>query len=88
MAGGDYEESNISDEQLENVYLPPFHAAVKAGAGSLMSAYMDLNGVPATGNKWLLHDVLRERWGVQRVCGVGLGVGEEPDDARICERAR
>ena len=48
--GRDYEESNISDEQLENVYLPPFHAAVKAGAGSLMSAYMDLNGVPATGN--------------------------------------
>lgn len=62
-AGGrDYEEANISDEQLENVYLPPFHAAVNAGAGSLMSAYMDLNGVPATGNHWLLHDVLRERW--------------------------
>lgn len=60
--GRDYEESNISDEQLENVYLPPFHAAVNAGAGSLMSAYMDLNGVPATGNRWLLHDVLRERW--------------------------
>lgn len=62
-AGGrDYEESNISDEQLENVYLPPFQAAVNAGAGSLMSAYMDLNGVPATGNRWLLHDVLRDRW--------------------------
>jgi beta-glucosidase len=62
-AGGrDYEESNISDEQLENVYLPPFHAGVKAGAGSLMSGYMDLNGVPGTGNRWLLHDVLRERW--------------------------
>ena len=62
-AGGrDYEESNISDEQLWNVYLPPFHAAVEAGAGSLMSAYMDLNGVPATGNRWLLHDVLREDW--------------------------
>ena len=60
--GRDYEESNISDEQLWNVYLPPFHAAVKAGAGSVMSAYMDLNGVPATGNRWLLHDVLREQW--------------------------
>ncbi len=60
--GRDYEESNISDEQLENVYLPPFHAAVNAGAGSLMSAYMDLNGVPATGNRWLLHDVLRDKW--------------------------
>lgn len=61
--GRDYDSSNISDEQLWNVYLPPFEAAVKAGAGSLMSAYMDLNGVPATGNKWLLTDVLRKKWG-------------------------
>jgi len=61
--GRDYDSSNISDEQLWNVYLPPFHAAVEAGVGSVMSAYMDLNGVPATGNRWLLHDVLREKWG-------------------------
>jgi len=61
--GRDYDSSNISDEQLWNVYLPPFEAGVKAGAGSLMSAYMDLNGVPATGNKWLLTDVLRKKWG-------------------------
>jgi beta-glucosidase len=60
--GRDYEESNISDEQLWNVYLPPFHAAIEAGAGSIMSAYMDLNGVPATGNSFLLHDVLRDDW--------------------------
>jgi len=63
--GRDYDSSDISDEQLWNVYLPPFEAAVRAGAGSLMSAYMDLNGVPATGNRWLLHDVLRETWGFQ-----------------------
>jgi beta-glucosidase len=63
--GRDYDSANISDEQLWNVYLPPFHAAVKAGAGSVMSAYMDLNGVPASGNKFLLHDVLREKWGFQ-----------------------
>ncbi len=63
--GRDYDSSNISDEQLWNVYLPPFEAAVRAGAGSLMSAYMDLNGVPATGNRWLLQDVLRETWGFQ-----------------------
>ena len=62
VGGRDYEESNISDEQLWNVYLPPFHAALAAGAGSIMSAYMDLNGVPATGNKFLLHDVLHEDW--------------------------
>jgi beta-glucosidase len=63
--GRDYDSANISDEQLWNVYLPPFHAAVQAGAGSLMSAYMDLNGVPATGNRFLLHDVLRKKWGFQ-----------------------
>lgn len=63
LGGRDYEEANISDEQLWNVYLPPFHAALAAGAGSLMSAYMDLNGVPATGNRFLLHDVLRDQWG-------------------------
>ena len=46
-------------------YLPPFKAAVDAGAGSLMSAYMDLNDVPASGNPWLLHDVLRDAWKFQ-----------------------
>jgi beta-glucosidase len=61
--GRDYEESNISDAQLYNIYLEPFRAAVKAGVGSAMSAYMDLNGVPASGNHWLLHDVLRTDWG-------------------------
>jgi beta-glucosidase len=61
--GRDYDGSYISDAQMENVYLPPFHAAVKAGVGSAMSAYMDLNDVPATGNRWLLTDVLRQEWG-------------------------
>jgi len=45
-----------------NTYLPPFKAATDAGVGSFMSAYMDLNDVPATGNRWLLHDVLRGAW--------------------------
>jgi beta-glucosidase len=61
--GRDYDSSYISDAQMENVYLAPFHAAVKAGVGSAMSAYMDLNDVPATGNRWLLTDVLRQQWG-------------------------
>jgi len=60
--GRDYDASYIPDSQMYNVYLPPFHAAVKAGIGSAMSAYMDLNDVPATGNHWLLHDVLRDQW--------------------------
>ncbi|MEZ5090927.1 MAG: glycoside hydrolase family 3 N-terminal domain-containing protein [Micropruina sp.] len=53
------EDSEISDSELWNVYLPPFRAAVEAGAANIMSAYMDLNGVPASGNHWLLTDVLR-----------------------------
>jgi len=60
--GRDYDASYLPDTLLYNVYLPPFHAAVNAGAGSVMSAYMDLNDVPATGNRWLLRDVLRDQW--------------------------
>ena len=61
--GRDYDSSYISDDLMWNVYLPPFKAALDAGVGTVMSAYMDLNDVPATGNRWLLHDVLRETWG-------------------------
>ena len=61
--GRDYDASNIPESLFRNVYLVPFHAAEKAGAGSFMSAYMDLNDVPATGNRWLLHDILRQEWG-------------------------
>lgn len=61
--GRDYDSSNISDADMENIYLPPFHAAEQAGAGTFMTAYMDLNGVPGAGNRWLMHDVLKERWG-------------------------
>lgn len=61
--GRDYEDADISDSELHNVYLPPFRAAVEAGAGNVMAAYMDLNGVPAAGNPWLLTDVLRNEFG-------------------------
>jgi beta-glucosidase len=61
--GRDYDDAEISDSELWNVYLPPFKAAVGAGALNVMSAYMDLNGVPASGNRWLLTDVLRETFG-------------------------
>lgn len=63
LGGRDYDEVNLSDAELWNVYLPPFKAAVDAGAGNIMTAYMDLNGIPATGNHWLLTRVLREAWG-------------------------
>jgi beta-glucosidase len=65
--GRDYDSSYIPEELLQNVYLVPFHAAVQAGAGGIMSAYMDLNDVPASGNHWLLTDVLRRQWGYQGI---------------------
>lgn len=61
--GRDYDASYVPEELMRNVYLVPFHAAVRAGVGSLMTAYMDLNDVPASGNHWLLTDVLRKDWG-------------------------
>ena len=60
--GRDYDSSYIPEELMWNVYLPPFKAALDAGVGTFMSAYMDLNDVPASGNRWLLHDVLRTAW--------------------------
>ncbi len=63
--GRDYDPVYLSESQLRNVHLPPFHAAVKAGAATFMSAYMDLNDVPASANRWLMRDVLREEWGFE-----------------------
>jgi beta-glucosidase len=65
IGGRDYDEVNLSDSELWNTYFPPFAAVVAAGAGNIMTAYMDLNGIPATGNRWLIEEVLREGWGFQ-----------------------
>jgi len=63
--GRDYDPVYLSESQLRNVVLPPFKAAADAGVATFMSAYMDLNDVPATGNRWLLRQVLREEWGFE-----------------------
>ena len=90
--GRDYDSSYIPEVLLRNVYLVPFHAAEKAGAATFMSAYMDLNDVPATGNRWLLHDVLRQEWGfkgfvVSDAIAVGNlethGYARDPEDAAL-----
>lgn len=60
--GRDYDSSYIPEVTMRNVYLKPFQAAVQEGAGSLMSAYMDLNDVPASGNPWTMSQVLRKEW--------------------------
>lgn len=62
-AGMDYNSTDMSELELRSTYLPPFKAAFDAGALSTMSAFNDLNGVPASGNKWLLTDILRGEWG-------------------------
>lgn len=61
-SGRDYHTVNISEHDLRNVFMPPFKMAVKAGAATFMSAFSDLNGVPASGNEWLMKTVLREEW--------------------------
>ncbi len=61
--GRDYDAGEISEPTLRDIYLPPFESAVKSGVGTLMSAFLDLNGVPASGNRRLLTDVLRGEWG-------------------------
>ncbi|TVV76666.1 beta-glucosidase [Sphingomonas solaris] len=63
MGGRDYDSAYLSDSELHNVYLPPFAAAIDAGAGNIMSAYMDLNDVPASANRTLLTDILRGELG-------------------------
>jgi beta-glucosidase len=65
LGGRDYDEVNLSDSELWNVYFPPFKAAVEAGAGNVMTAYMDLNGIPASGSPWLFTEVLRDTWGFE-----------------------
>jgi beta-glucosidase len=60
--GRDYGSAELSERTLREVYLPPFHAAVDAGVGTLMSAFESLNGVPASANGHLLSDILRREW--------------------------
>lgn len=62
-AGRDYGTTDMSHQRMYNEYLPPYKAALDAGAGSVMASFNEIDGIPATGNKWLLTDVLRKQWG-------------------------
>lgn len=77
-AGLDYNTVDISDRTLREVYLPPFQAALAAGAGSIMSAFNTLNGVPATANPYLLTQILRGEWGFP-----GFVVGDYTADREL-----
>ncbi len=62
-AGRDYNTVDMSRVRMYNEYLPPYKAAIDAGVGSVMSSFNVVDGIPATGNKWLLTDLLRRQWG-------------------------
>ncbi|PKB18150.1 beta-glucosidase BglX [Flavobacterium sp. 5] len=62
-AGRDYNTVDMSHIRMFNDYFPPYKAAVDAGVGSVMASFNEVDGIPATGNKWLMTDVLRKQWG-------------------------
>lgn len=62
-AGRDYNTVDMSRIRMYNEYLPPYKAAVDAGVGSVMASFNEVDGIPATGNKWLMTDLLRNQWG-------------------------
>ncbi|HBB92405.1 MAG TPA: glycosyl hydrolase, partial [Bacteroidales bacterium] len=62
QAGRDYYTTDISEHSLREVYLPPFKAIAESGVETFMSAFNDLNGIPATGNRYLIHDILKTEW--------------------------
>lgn len=62
-AGRDYNTVDMSKVRMYNEYLPPYKAAVDAGVGSVMTSFNEIDGMPATGNKWLLTNLLRDQWG-------------------------
>ncbi len=62
VGGRDYNSVDMSERQLWEIYLPPFKAARDAGAATFMNSFNDLNGVPATGNKYLQRDILKGKW--------------------------
>ena len=70
-AGRDYNTVDMSRVTMYNVYFPPYRAAVDAGVGSIMASFNELDGIPATGNRWLQSEVLRNQWGFK-----GLNVSD------------
>jgi beta-glucosidase len=63
--GRDYNTVSMPETELRNIYLPPFQAAIEAGALSVMSSFNEINGIPATANRQLLTEILREEWGFE-----------------------
>lgn len=64
-AGRDYNTVDMSHNRMFNEYMYPYEAAVEAGVSSVMASFNEVDGIPATGNKWLMTDLLRDKWGFQ-----------------------
>ncbi|HJQ22189.1 MAG TPA: beta-glucosidase BglX [Gemmatimonadaceae bacterium] len=92
-SGRDYNPVSISERDLWDVYFPPYHAAVRAGAGTVMASFNEINGTPSHANDWLLTDVLRNYWGFRGfVVSDWTGIGELMahglgNDTTVAERA-
>ena len=95
-AGRDYNTVDMSRHQMFEYYLPPYRAAIDAGAGSVMSAFNDVDSVPSTGNRWLLTDLLRTQWGFQGMVVTDYtaikemtkhGMGDLTKDAELAMKA-
>ncbi|RCH55425.1 beta-glucosidase BglX [Mucilaginibacter hurinus] len=90
-AGRDYNVVDMSERRMMETYLPPYKAAIDAGAATVMSSFNEINGVPAAANRWLLTDLLRKQWGFNGMVAtdytavmelVNHGVGDSAEVAR------
>jgi beta-glucosidase len=95
-AGRDYNTADMSRLTMYQYYLPPYQAAVDAGVGSVMSSFNLVDGIPASGNRWLLTDLLRQQWGFTGLVASDYtalnemtlhGMGDEQRDAELALKA-
>ncbi len=94
VAGRDYNSVDMSRHQMFQYYLPPYKAAIDAGAGSVMTSFNTIDGIPATANHWLLTDLLRKKWGFDGLVVTDYGAiaeliphGVAADKAEAAEKA-
>ncbi len=90
--GRDYDTTEISERTLREIYLPPFQAAVDAGAATFMSSFNDLNGIPASANPFIMRGILKGEWNYQGIIRadanadselVNHGIARDPEDAAL-----
>jgi beta-glucosidase len=95
-AGRDYNTVDMSKARMFNEYMPPYKAAFEAGARSVMTSFNEINGVPSSGNKWLLTELMRKQWGFDPLVAtdytainemIGHGMGDEADVAALALNA-